>query len=203
MKVELQKVEEQRLTGRNDVTSALYNVRLICCHQVSANDYMQTMSCFTLKHLSFYSGWCRVNGVCIAELFFKSKLSKTNKKTPPPEFGLSQLNCRLTTTDGLTAMTPSPPPSSESLSSCLPIAPFHLWCHPSCFSPSVSPLPALLIYLTHPWSHIWTVLSLKLSVTNHLWVLNQRKHHHGATITQSVKLMMWEWQSLLLTVGHI
>lgn len=114
-------------------------------------------------------------------LFFKNTLWKQK------EFRLSQLNCSSIITDGLTALTLSP----SSLPWVIIILSAHLTfspgSYPSCFSQSASPLPALLIYFIHPWSHIWTALSLKLSVTNHLWMLNQHKYHHGATISKSVK----------------
>lgn len=100
-------------------------------------------------------------------LFFTDKLWK-QEVSQSTDFGLSQLNCSSTTTDGLTAMTPSTSTLPRVITIPSPHLTFSPGSHPSCFSPFVSLLSALLIYFTHAWSHICTALSLKLSVTNHL-----------------------------------
>lgn len=92
--------------------------------------------------------------------FFRDKLRKQNV-SKSAEFGLSQLNCSSTTTDGLTATTPSPSTLPWAIIILPPHLTFSPGSHPSCFSPAVSPQSTLLIYFTRPWSHIWTVLSLE------------------------------------------
>lgn len=113
--------------------------------------------CFMLLHLAFCYEW---GSITTRWLFFRDKLRKQNV-SKSAEFGLSQLNCSSTTTDGLTATTPSPSTLPWAIIILPPHLTFSPGSHPSCFSPAVSPQSTLLIYFTRPWSHIWTVLSLE------------------------------------------
>lgn len=86
-------------------------------------------------HLAFCYEW---GSITTRLLFFRDKLRK-QIASKSAEFGLSQLNCSSTTTDGLTAMTLSPSTLPWAIIILPPHLTFSPGSHPSCFSPSVSP----------------------------------------------------------------
>lgn len=85
-----------------------------------------TALCFCL----LYFNECGKSCLLSRAVWCFSKINSGNKSV----FGLSQLNCRCTTTDGLTALTPSPSTLPSVITFPSPHLTFSPRSHPSCFS---------------------------------------------------------------------